>query len=511
MDRQSGSLHAVVALVRARPWRWLAGFLALAMIVVALAQLERMRSGLLISHETVGSTPVTIFRQTSAPPAPAVIIAHGFAGSRQLMQAYALTLAQAGYVAVAFDFAGHGRHPLPMSGDLDAIEGTTQRLMQETGAVTDFARSLPAVDGQVALLGHSMATDILVRQAIVDADIAATVAISMFSEAVTPSLPPSLLIITGQYEAFLREEALGKVRQIDPTASEGTQVGAFADGSARKAVVAPGVEHVGVLYSASGLREARAWLDSVFDRQSDGPVAATGGWILLLLGGIVLLAWPLSAALPARVGAPDRASWRVFHLAIWVPALATPLALSLINTRFLPVLVADYLAVHLFLFGLLTIGVLKRAGVRMAPVAWWSSVAFVLYALVIFGGALDRYVVSFMPHSGRLPIILALSAGALPFMLADSLLLEGGRAGLARVALARTAFFTSLAIAIAIDFERLFFLIMIMPIILLFFVVFGLIGGWVGRHTGSPAASGVAQGLILAWALGVTFPTFTAA
>ena len=103
----------------------------------------------------------------------------------QLMEAYALTLAQAGYVAVSFDFEGHGRNPTPMSGDITRVDGTTQLLKREIGRVTDAVLTLPSVDGRVALLGHSMASDIIVRRALDDPRIAATVAISMFSEAVT--------------------------------------------------------------------------------------------------------------------------------------------------------------------------------------------------------------------------------------------------------------------------------------------------------------------------------------
>ena len=67
------------------------------------------------------------------------------------MEAYALTLAHAGYVAVSFDFEGHGRNPTPMSGDLTRIDGTTQLLMRETARVVDAVRTLPNVDGRVAL------------------------------------------------------------------------------------------------------------------------------------------------------------------------------------------------------------------------------------------------------------------------------------------------------------------------------------------------------------------------
>ena len=126
----------------------------------------------------------------------------------------------------------------------------------------------------------------------------ATVAVSMFSEAVTATQPGNLLIVTGQWETFLRNEALHKLRLAEPSAAEGSTAGEPARGTGRRAVVAPLVEHVGVLYSPTALEEARNWLDSAFERQSAARVAASGGPIVLLLFGIVLLAWPLSQLLP---------------------------------------------------------------------------------------------------------------------------------------------------------------------------------------------------------------------
>jgi len=51
--------------------------------------LEGARAGLSIMPLDVGSTPA-VYRRAGGAKAPAVIIAHGFAGSRQLMEAYAL-------------------------------------------------------------------------------------------------------------------------------------------------------------------------------------------------------------------------------------------------------------------------------------------------------------------------------------------------------------------------------------------------------------------------------------
>jgi hypothetical protein len=474
----------------------------------AVWHLEAERSGLAIASITVGATPATVYRRASSGPAPAVVIAHGFAGSRQLMEAYALTLAQAGYVVVSFDFEGHGRNPTPMSGDVTKVEGTTTLLKAEVGRVTDAALALPGVDGRVALLGHSMASDIIVRRAKEDPRVAATVAISMFSQAVTASEPRNLLMISGGWEQFLRDDSLRNARLADPAAREGVTIGSPATTGGRRAAVAPGVEHVSVLYSTTALDEARGWLDTVFGRSSGGTVAATGPWIALLMTGLVVLAWPLARLLPAGQSPPPPVPLRGFLLAVLVPAVVTPPILSLFDTRFLPVLVADYLAVHLLVYGAISLAILLRSGVRPGPVAWAAGLALSVYGIAVFGGALDRYVASFMPIPARLPIIGAIAVGAVAYMVADNLATEGGRAAFWRVLVARGAFLASLGAAVALDFHRLFFLVIIIPVIVLYYVVFGLMGGWVGRRTLSQVAVGMGLGLILAWSLGVTFPMF---
>ena len=490
--------------------RALALIIALGAIAAGVWHLERARAGIVISDIADSTTPVTVYRARTTTKAPAIIIAHGFAGSRRLMEAYALTLARAGYVAVSFDFEGHGANTRPMSGDVTRIEGTTRKLMAEIGRVTDRALDLRQVDGRAAILGHSMAADIIVRQALEDPRLQAVVAVSMFSEAVTANAPRNLLMITGEWEGFLREEALKTLRLAEPGAQEGETV-ATPDGQGhRRAFMAPSVEHVAVLYSPTALDEARRWLDRVFERQSSTPVAATGGWIVLLLAGIVLVAWPLSSLFREHTVAPSPIRLGPYLAAALLPALITPPLLTLFDTRLLPVLVADYLALHLLAYGVFTLALLQVAGVEIGRLAWLPGLALALYGIFVFGGALDRYVASFMPHIGRLPIIAATALGAVAYMLADSRLAEAGNAPWWRVLLQRTAFLASLAFAVWLDTERLFFLLIILPVIVVFYAIFGLMGGWVGRRTAAPLAEGLGTGLILAWAIAVTFPLFTA-
>lgn len=483
---------------------WLGLVVPLMLAVLALWHLERPRVGVVIDTFTIGTTPATLY--SSDPAGPLVVIAHGFAGSRQLMQAYGLTLARAGYNALAFDFEGHGRNPVPMSGDVTAIDGTTQKLVDQTLRVVDAGLALLPHAGPVAVLGHSMATDIIVRAALRDPRIGPVVAISMFSQAVTPTTPANLLIITGQWEPGLRTFARRAVAMVDPD----TPVGMTAQNGEvrRRAVVAPHVEHVGVLYSQTALEAARDWLDAAYNRHSTTPVAATGPWLLLLLATIVALARPLSGLLPKVRGADSRLSARQAGAAILFPVVLTPLIATRINTGFLPVLVADYLMVHLLIYGALQLGLLAWFRVRFGRVSAIAALALAAWGIGVFGLALNRYGANFIPNAERLPIIAALALGAVPFMVADALIADAGRAPLIRRLAARTAFFASLGFAVALDFEGLFFLVIIAPVILLFFLTFGLMGRWTGRRSGAISA-GLALGLVLAWSLGVSFPLFT--
>lgn len=491
--------------------RWLVAILAVLGIALSVWQLERDRAGLVIAPlDTQGGPPATLYMRADGGPAPAVVIAHGFAGSRQLMEPFALSLARAGYTVASFDFMGHGRNPRPMSGDVTSVDGTTRLMQGEVQAVARALLAHPRADGRLVYLGHSMASDIIVRAALEAPRPEAVVAISMFSQAVTEVEPANLLVIVGDWEARLKDEALRAVRLADPGAVAGQTVGDVAVGTGRRAVFAPGVEHVGVLYSLTAQREAVAWLDGVFGRSSAGASVQRGGWILLLLGGITALAWPLARFLPV-VASTVPVPRRVFLLAALAPVVVVPLVLWPLGIRILPVLVADYLTLHFALYGGMTLAILARSGGlsgQFPAKVWGMGLAIAALCLLIFGLALDRYVASFVPQGQRVLIILGLALGAVPFMLGDALLTEGGKAPVWRVLLARGGFLVSLMIAVVLDFDGLMFLLIILPVILLFFLLFGTIGGWIGRKTGLPAAAGLGLGLVLAWSLGVTFPIF---
>jgi len=526
--------------------------LALLAIVTALWQLEAATRGLDVQKLTLGSTPVTVFRPAAltvvpaAPaggPAPVVLIAHGFAGSQQLMQPFATTLARNGFVAITFDFPGHGRNSAPMFGGLADQPRSQRTLLQAMEEMGRYAAQLAAANGgggRYAVVGHSMASDIVVRHAQSQAQgaVQAAVGVSLFAPSIKAETPPdsprNLLVIAGALEpGVMAREALRVVGRVGgPGAVADTLYGRFEDGTARRATLAPGVEHIGVLYSGHTLTETLNWLNAAFGRPPAkqpfvdvrGPAL---GWLLL---GVVALAWPLSRWLPhvgsialstPRVGAvalptgPRRRwrGWRGQAALTLLPAVLTPLLLWKLPTHVLPLLLGDYLVLHFALYGALTAAGLWLAGYR--PPRWTPgrglalAVAMVLvsaYAVLAVGLPVDRYIFNVQPEAVRLPLLLAMCAGTLPWFLADEWLTRDGHAARGAYLASKAAFLSSLVAAIALNPQRLFFLAIIVPAVLLLFVVYGLFSRWAAKSTGHPGVAAVANALAFGCFIAVTFP-----
>ena len=499
--------------------RWIVGALGFAGLIAAVVGLVGAEKGVDTSRLWVGPTPVTLFRMAdSGEDAPLVVISHGFAGSQQLMRPFAVTLARAGYIAATFDYLGHGRNLEPLSGDITKVEGATQRLLEQTGTVVDRLMRRLGPERRLAIVGHSMASDIVVRYAQADPRVEATVAVSMFSPAVTSTTPQNLLILVGGLESGLRQEALRVLRQRVEDPKPFQTYGDFASGTARRLALTPYREHLGVLYEPSGLREARDWLDRAFGRDSDAPVDRRGGAILLLFVSLGVLGWPLSALLP-RVSAPTstrRMDWRALGIAGVVPAVVTPLVLMSFPADFLSVLVGGYLAVHFGVYGAVTWITARLLQGRRQPIEPWTRARILRiiaaaalatsYAAGAVAVAMDTTFTSFAMMPPRWPLFLVMSVGTGAYFLADESLTAGPGVPKGARLFTRCAFLASLGLAVALSFEDLFFLLIIAVLIVPYFLVYGLWSQWIYGATGHTAVGAIASAIAFAWTLAVVFP-----
>ncbi|MEL7165197.1 MAG: alpha/beta hydrolase, partial [Pseudomonadota bacterium] len=375
-----------------------------------------------------------------------------------------------------------------------------QRLVDQTRAVM---AAVGAVEKPIALVGHSMATDILVRVAALDPTQGPLVLISAFSRAVTADHPQSALFVAGAWEPGLAAFAVEALQMVQAEARSGETVQAGA--VLRRAVEAPLVEHVAILQSRVARAETLDWLNAFYERDQTAAVPQTGWALIALLFAIMLVARPLSHLVPVQAAVSAPLSLRHWALVALLPALCAPVVAVNIPLDVLPVLVADYLALHLLIFGGLQMMLLIWLGRRLPRPHVFAGAMLLAWGLGAFGTALHRYGANFWPSDDRAAIIAALAIGAVPFMLADSWVAWG--APLWQRIAGRAVFLASLGLAVALDFEALFFLIMIAPVILLFLIIFGTMGRGFSKRTG-PATSGLALGLVLAWALGVSFPLF---
>jgi hypothetical protein len=210
--------------------------------------------------------------------------------------------------------------------------------------------------------------------------------------------------------------------------------------------------------------------------------------------------------------------WRRLLPLAFGPAILTPLILWQAPTSFLPLILGDYLVVHFGLYGVLTGAGLWLLRAKKGPpveaphvtVAWSklaiSALLVALYAIFAIGLPIDGFITSFFSGFGRAPIALALLAGTLPFFIADEYATRGPGAPRGAYALTKFCFLLSLGLAIALNIRKLFFLIIIAPVILIFFIVYGLISGWTYRRVNHPLAGALALAAAFAWSIAASFP-----
>ncbi|MCO6000027.1 dienelactone hydrolase family protein [Actinoallomurus rhizosphaericola] len=356
------------------PLRPIALVLALIAAATGILGLATADDGLERRSAVVAGVPVEVARPArTTGRLPGIVVAHGLGASRQLMRGFADTLARRGYAVELVDLAGHGASTerLPGTGEGPAADA---RLDHDLDVAVGHLRALPWVDGgRIGLLGHSMGAAAVLRYAAAHADVRATVAISQGAMAVpgSASRPRDLLLLAGGLEfPGYRDGAVAALRAAYPQGRAGVTYGDPRAGTARRAVLVGGVEHVSILFAPQTHREVVSWLDAGFGRPAARggvglrPVRRVASAMLLHLAAVLSFG-AIASALLGRMPPPGRERRPVpLPVALGVPALAVAVALpamAALPRNLLPLAVAGPLAGF---FGV--IGAAILLGLRLA-------------------------------------------------------------------------------------------------------------------------------------------------
>ena len=261
--------------------------LLISIAIFAFGKLKFFEANLTNVKEFVGNTPITLTFKDTTKNNGIVFLAHGFAGSTSFMRSIAVALAEAGYLTIRFDFLGHGRHQLPYSGDITTIEGATQKFVNQTNEV--ISHYLLEYDHSFSMIiGHSMASDIIIRSASLNPALNSAVAISAYTDALKTKQPKNVLILNGQWEPQLRARSVEILKNIGiKNPNEGNTYGSLSDNTIRKVDFIKNADHVGVLYSIRTQKELVDWINLLKNDKQVFIGNNIGKWTSILFRGSV--------------------------------------------------------------------------------------------------------------------------------------------------------------------------------------------------------------------------------
>lgn len=438
---------------------------------------------------------------------PGVLVAHGFAGSKQLMLGYAHVLAHAGYGVMLWDFGGHGINRIPLEKD------SLQKYIDiATGALLEQ----PEIDpSRLALVGHSMGSGAVMSAAIRDNNrYTATVAISPTSAEVTSSSPANLQLQAGSNEGVFVANAEKLLKQA------GGENQNFVDKKARSLVIVPNADHISILFSNYSHQSVKNWLNATF-RLTDNSqyIDRRMSWYILHL-----LTWLfiLAVAAPMLKKLLPHKPYKLSAIKTWgglaiVPVI-TPIGLILINLaigilkwfNLIQVemqniggfLLSGVLGIWFFIAGTVWLGIIRRLprpkinsllmGLLLFGVLW-----------VAFGAIADRVWLQWLLITPRFILWLLLSFACLPWFLASGLVQQN--TGIFQRFVwwlaQNLAIISGLLVAIYF-LPQLGFLLMLLPI---FPIIIALLS-FVAAQVDDAWSYALGSTLFFAWIIAAVFP-----
>ncbi|MHA1437224.1 MAG: alpha/beta hydrolase [Promethearchaeota archaeon] len=201
----------------------------------------------------------------------AVIIGHGVIVNKEFLKGYAIELANAGFLAITFDFRGHGRS----TGEL-----IREDLVKDIKAIKEYLRSRGDVDmDNLGYIGYSMAGTPGWEIVYEDDSFKCFIGIGTFIpyedrdkeyiiKANSGRFLNVLMILARYDQAFTLEqtkEGMGERLNMNPNDVDVNKLyGSFEEGNASMIYLDDNSDHLTTAYDQDFIREARDWVKNTF-------------------------------------------------------------------------------------------------------------------------------------------------------------------------------------------------------------------------------------------------------
>ncbi len=425
-------------------------------------------------------TPYIHYFGPSSPPGR-ILVVHGLDVSKETMHLISAALADGGFEVYNIDLPGHGDSTARFQTDL---------------AEQAISRAKVFLGEKTIVLGHSLGAGLLL-------DLAAN---EHFSKMVLLSPPPlsiaeiradRVLIVTGKID-------IPRIRRFVPIAAD---IGE----SKVESWLLPWGAHSAPIFNPVHIRHIVEWLGG------DGPRTRTGTrilWIVLMLGAAVLFG---VSFLPGRksqsIEVPINKVLIVyviaFSSALFVLKFVRPLS-------WLRLFATDYLVGFLLIGGLVLLSlcvsavptVINHKETEKGPRRFFSVVIAAAFVIAIPGLLIASQVIHMSLSGGRwwrFPIIMLLG---IPLFLSDELTIRRiqPRWKSDTIALLTRGLLLAFILTGVLTFNRENdFLVLIVPLIVIFWIALWLAAGVVHRNTHSPIAAAFFSALVQGWAFAAWF------
>ncbi|NHJ19602.1 MAG: alpha/beta fold hydrolase [Candidatus Lokiarchaeota archaeon] len=194
----------------------------------------------------------------------AVIIGHGFMANKEMMKGYAVELAAAGFVAIPFDFRGHGQS----TGSLER-----GNLIEDVEAILDYLNDRPDIDtNNLAYIGYSMGGgpgNMIVNQSTAfKAFIGVGTSLGNIRRG-TSTNPLNVLMIKANFDEVqdldhLKASVAERTGLSTSLIDSNQMYGSFETGNATKIYLDDNSNHLAVAWDVDFTRQARDWIINTF-------------------------------------------------------------------------------------------------------------------------------------------------------------------------------------------------------------------------------------------------------